>query len=29
MKYKRYTGGFNSIGGVAWRAEIWQENATA
>ena len=29
MKYKRYTGGFNSIGGVAWRAEIWQENASA
>lgn len=28
MKYKRYTGGFNSIGGIAWRAEIWQENAS-
>lgn len=29
MKYKRYTGGFNSVAGVAWRVEIWQENATA
>ena len=29
MKYKRYSGGFNSTKGVAWRVEIWQENTSA
>ncbi len=29
MKYKRYTGGFNSVAGVAWRLEIWQEASSA